>query len=444
MKYITKILLFIITLSIVFPYCVTFNLDLNDFNEEPEGNWVARANGTWNNWGVGITLNDDDGDNIYTATDCNFSEGSYQYVFAITGNFDGWSNWGLSSGPPLLSECDFNPYDNYANYGFLIENNNIVLDTHSWGCCELTGCSEWEGCHIGAFKTDASYLYGRFEVRMKSADGDGIVSSFFTYNTNWQSDIGNLNWNEIDIEMTGNRDNSVQFTTHHPGDPNSWSYGEIIEVGYNPHQGFHDYAFEWTPNYIRWFVDGEEVYQQGPSIVDDLNYSQNIMMNIWPAIWEDWVGQWDNQDTPKHAYYDYIKYYTYSPNNGDYGTDNNFVLEWVDDLNSFNDELWEDNSSGTFGGNMCSFRPENTNFYNGHLILSLTDFSNELDCNQITGDINLDAIVNVVDIVTIVDIILNDMDSSISTCQMLSSDMNFDLIINVADIVDIINVIINN
>ena len=46
--------------------------------------------------------------------------------------------------------------------------------------------------------------------------------------------LGNLNWNEIDIEMTGNRDSSVQFTTHHPGTPNSWSYGEIVDVDFNP------------------------------------------------------------------------------------------------------------------------------------------------------------------------------------------------------------------
>ena len=107
---------------------------------------------------------------------------------------------------------------------------------------------------------------------MKSADGDGLVSSFFTYNTNWDSGLGNLNWNEIDIEMTGNRDSTVQFTTHHPGTPNSWSYGEIIDVDFNPHESFHDYAFEWTPDYIAWFVDGDEVYSQGISIVDDMNF----------------------------------------------------------------------------------------------------------------------------------------------------------------------------
>ena len=46
-------------------------------------------------------------------------------------------------------------------------------------------------------RTRADYLYGKFEVRYKPAQGDGLVSSFFTYNT----DYGNTPWNEIDIEL---------------------------------------------------------------------------------------------------------------------------------------------------------------------------------------------------------------------------------------------------
>tara|TARA_Y100000590_G_C15655168_1_gene990335 strand:- start:383 stop:1714 length:1332 start_codon:yes stop_codon:yes gene_type:complete len=443
MKNILNKLFMFIILGSVYSNCVTFSLDLNNFNEEPQGDWVPRANGSWNTWGIGITLNDNDGDNIYTATDCSFSNGTYEFVFAITGVFDNWSNWGLSSGPPILSDCDYSPNDNYANYGFLVENNDVILDTHKWGCCGIDYCSEWDGCEAGALQTSDSYLYGRFEVRMKSADGDGIVSSFFTYNTNWESEVGNLNWNEIDIEMTGNRDNSVQFTTHHPGDPNSWSYGEIIGVEFNPHIGFHDYAFEWTPDYISWFVDDQEVYQQGANIVDDLNFSQKIMMNIWPAIWEDWVGEWDNQDTPKHAYYDYVRYYSYTPNDGNYGTNNNFKLLWEDHFDILDEEIWIDNSSGTFGGNLCSFTPQNTNIYNGHLILSLTDVNNEINCNEVTADINIDDLLNVVDVVSLVDIILNDSFASLGTCQFLAVDTDFNQILNIVDIVEIVTIIIN-
>ena len=44
-------------------------------------------------------------------------------------------------------------------------------------------------CDGAAIRTHESYLYGRFETKMKSTQGSGIVSSFFLYN--W--DIG-CNW----------------------------------------------------------------------------------------------------------------------------------------------------------------------------------------------------------------------------------------------------------
>ena len=113
----------------------------------------------------------------------------------------------------------------------------------------FSGVLYGQECLGGELRTIDSYLYGRFEVNMKSVQGDGYVSSFFTYHDHWgdsDPDEWSLLTNEIDIEMTGNLNESIQFTTHHPGEPNSWSYGEIVSVGFNPHLDFHDYEFEWT------------------------------------------------------------------------------------------------------------------------------------------------------------------------------------------------------
>ena len=71
-----KNFIYIITLNLIFTNCVTFNLDLNNLEEVPDGNWVARINGSWNNWNTGITLSDYNNDGIYTATNCNFSNGT--------------------------------------------------------------------------------------------------------------------------------------------------------------------------------------------------------------------------------------------------------------------------------------------------------------------------------------------------------------------------------
>src|SRR5210317_1361496 len=63
-------------------------------------------------------------------------------------------------------------------------------------------------------RTYSSYLYGRFEVRMKSTVGSGMLSSFFTYH-----DGTNLpaNWNEIDIEILGRYTDREQFNVISPG-----------------------------------------------------------------------------------------------------------------------------------------------------------------------------------------------------------------------------------
>ena len=50
-------------------------------------------------------------------------------------------------------------------------------------------------------------LYGKFEVCYKPAQGEGLVSSFFTYN----DDAPNTDWNEIDIELLGRFPNVVDM-----------------------------------------------------------------------------------------------------------------------------------------------------------------------------------------------------------------------------------------
>ena len=59
---------------------------------------------------------------------------------------------------------------------------------------------------------------------------------------------------------------------------------------YNPHVGFHTYAFEWTPEHIKFFIDDQLVRNDENTYVQTLESGQKIMMNIWQPIWEDWVG----------------------------------------------------------------------------------------------------------------------------------------------------------
>ena len=159
-----KIVFSILFFSMIFGYCVTFEVDISNA-EIPDGNYIVLMNGSWNGWNWGYELTETDNSDIYTGTFCGFNNGEYQYVHSITGDFDSWSGWGLVGNPPLSSNCDFNPNDSYQNYGFTINNNDIITQLNAWNCCGVNECSNWDGCNSGALKTNLSYLYEDFSLK---------------------------------------------------------------------------------------------------------------------------------------------------------------------------------------------------------------------------------------------------------------------------------------
>ncbi|MDW7679221.1 MAG: family 16 glycosylhydrolase [bacterium] len=214
------------------------------------------------------------------------------------------------------------------------------------------------------YRTKESYIYGRFEARYKPPRGNGIISSFFTYH-----EITSTNeWNEIDFEILGRYDHDVLVTSIAPGQKwrNSHQY-----VHFNTHDDFHNYAFEWTPDYIAWFIDGDEVYRQTQEHIAEFRYGQKIMMNLWISNWEPWVGHFDERVLPLFAYYDWISYASYTPGSGNTGTDDNFTFQWKDELDYWDQNRW-DKATHTFGGNLVDFTPENIVFNDGVMILCLT------------------------------------------------------------------------
>ena len=60
----------------------------------------------------------------------DLSPGKHEYIFLI----NGWSELGSA---PLASECDYNPCDEFANYGFLLPSGSpaINLETVCWRQC---------------------------------------------------------------------------------------------------------------------------------------------------------------------------------------------------------------------------------------------------------------------------------------------------------------------
>jgi len=218
-------------------------------------------------------------------------------------------------------------------------------------------------------RTIEPVLYGKFEARYKPAQGEGLVSSFFTYN---DSCCTTSPWNEIDIELLGRYDHVVDMNTI------TWGQSSHIRqhyVSFNPNEDFHIYGFEWTPDYVAWFINEEEVYRQTEGHIQELYYPQKIMMNLWNPVYDDWVGVWDERILPRFSYYDYVSYASYTPGEGNVGTDHNFTLLWHDDFNFFDSTRWEKSHNHGWGGNQSLFIEENVVFQDGYLILCLTNIT---------------------------------------------------------------------
>ncbi len=218
----------------------------------------------------------------------------------------------------------------------------------------------------GEYRSKESFLYGRFEVRMKTAQREGMLTSFFTYND--MVPFTSAEWNEIDIEIMGRYTDDVQYNTITPGQTN---HVGRREVPFNPALDFHTYAIEWTPQYVAWFIDGAESYRQTGAQIQTLIYPQKIMMNMWIQSAVNWSGVFNDNSLPAFSYYDYVSYASYTPGKGGTGTNNDFTFQWKDDFTAYDAARWE-LGDHTFGGNLCDFIPENIVFKDGNMILCLT------------------------------------------------------------------------
>ncbi|MDP6090071.1 MAG: family 16 glycosylhydrolase, partial [Candidatus Marinimicrobia bacterium] len=223
------------------------------------------------------------------------------------------------------------------------------------------------GAERGAeLRTRERVLYGKFEARFKPTQGEGLVSSFFIYN----DDFPNTDWNEIDIEILGRFPQVVDLNAMSPG-----SHLRTHYVPFNTHLDYYEYGFEWTPDYVAWFINREEVYRQDSTDVHvaGLTDSSKIMMNIWNPIHDEWVGFWDDRVLPRFAYYDWVRYASYTQGSGDTGTNNDFTHQWQDDFNEFDTTRWEKMNDHTWPDNQSIFITENAVIDDGRLILCLTD-----------------------------------------------------------------------
>jgi hypothetical protein len=213
-----------------------------------------------------------------------------------------------------------------------------------------------------------SVKYGRFDVRMRIAFGSGIISSFFLYYND--SYLEGESWQEIDMEVVGSHENAFQSNLI-TGAASSKKTSEEFHTFNGLSQNYHTYTFEWTPDYIAWFFDGQEVRRSTGSQVAGCQVEEmTIRFNLWISDVASWAGQFNPSVLPVYQYLNWVKYSRYTPGSGSDGTD--FTPEWQDDFDTFNSSRWA-KGDWTFDGNLVDFSPNNIVVQDGYCIICLTN-----------------------------------------------------------------------
>lgn len=170
------------------------------------------------------------------------------------------------------------------------------------------------------YKTDA-YFYGRFEARIRYAPGEGVVSSFFLWKDGSSS---TTSWNELDFEKINS---ACRLQT------NLWSgtgtqSQQINTPTFDICADYHTYGIEWTPDYIAWVIDGNQVRKEtGAKVMEyTKNASQGMQMhfNLWQGD-SSFGGTLNTSTLPVHQFISWAQYSSYS--NGA------FKMEWREDFN---------------------------------------------------------------------------------------------------------------
>jgi len=182
---------------------------------------------------------------------------------------------------------------------------------------------------VGTVLATTTYMwYGSVRARLKTSRGRGVVTAFILY-----SDVKD----EIDFEWVGVDLGTVQTNYYFQGIPNCRSSMPIfvlmqlltladtntgnISISSNSYEDFHDYEIQWTPDEIRWLVDGKvgrvkkrsETWNATANQWDFPQTPARVQISIWPGGLEtnaegtiNWAGgkiDWESDEIKNYGYY---------------------------------------------------------------------------------------------------------------------------------------------
>lgn len=225
----------------------------------------------------------------------------------------------------------------------------------------LTASSAFAVTSAEVYTSDA-YQYGRFSARIQFAPGSGVVSSFFMWKDG--SEKPDVFWNELDFEKLEQECRLETNTIY--GDPEGLDPEQHV-LDFNLCNEYHVYAYEWTPDYIAWSIDGVEIRRDtgepAAAFRDNTAEGMQLRFNVWPGD-ASFGGAFDPSILPVYEYIDWVEYASYS--NG------TFQTQWREDFTDGKlPSGWLTGSWESPKGN-STHSDDNVGIIDGYIVLALT------------------------------------------------------------------------
>jgi len=222
----------------------------------------VRTGEEWSDVGYAVMGTGRPVEGLYPAGEYRMISPSNQWVLVWSDEFEGndldYSKWEKEENNYGGGNNERQAYRTDPKYCFVedgILNIAVYRDAHT------TSDGKTQPYSSARIKTQkrGDWLYGRFEVRAKMPSGQGIWPAVWMLPT--ESRYGG--WaagGEIDIlESRGSEVGETTGAIHFGG---AWPRNTYLShthtfVDKNAAEDFHLYALEWSPDEIKWFVDGE-------------------------------------------------------------------------------------------------------------------------------------------------------------------------------------------
>jgi len=219
---------------------------------------------------------------------------------ADTLNMEVW-NYEEGDGCPDLCGWGNNEKQIYNRDYVALEDGKLVITAEKKGDTYYSG-------KINS-KDNVEFTYGIIEVKAKLATGKGLWPAIWMLG----ADISEVGWpasGEIDILEYIGREPGIVFTSLHTpashGNTINTKKTKIADI----EEGYHTYKAVWTPDYIEFFVDGNQLYRFTPENYNEEEYpfKKDFYFLINMAVGGNLGGaEIDESALPDKFYVDHIK-----------------------------------------------------------------------------------------------------------------------------------------